>query len=609
MNRSRNFQLFCKNAFLVSIQLMVTCVQSGIMQEAQLSTTTSKAAAAVELLQKENQQLKDKLAWLEAEYHKLAKILASQNKQREKHSSPGATPWLPFDSKEELEQAKQEAEAEAQKLLDEAESKKPHKSKPKRNDKLPQHLPEVRKLIDVPECERVCPKHGPMTLISTDKTETLVYEPAKLYRQVTEYPKYACSCCKEHGVVTAERPTGLVEGNKYDSSVAAAVVVHKYDMHLPLYRQTDLFAGSGWTPSRSTLLNLLQQVDFATGPLVSYMAEKVQSDAAVGLDESSCRMLMPAEIPVAKPGDQKTQRLIEKIEEARKNKADSIIGKMWAYRGIARAPYNIFDFRISRHRDGPEDFFKNSRCIVQGDCFSGNTSVVLKSDGRLTFAACWAHARRKVHEVAKENEHRKKLLDMIQGLYDINAREQGMDATARIEHRQEYAQPLLEVIKKYIDSLSDQVVLPKSELAEALGYMRNHWKALCVYAQNGHLPIDNNRVEQLMREVALGRKNWLFVGNVESGERAARLMSLVSSAKRHQLDVWRYLKDVLDRLLVGETDYSRLVPDVWKQEHPEAVRIYREEEARYKSDRKLLDRARRILAAKDKGLQIQAPSA
>ena len=101
-----------------------------------------------------------------------------------------------------------------------------------------------------------------------------------------------------------------------------------------------------------------------------------------------------------------------------------------------------------------------------------------------------------------------------------------------------------------------------------------------------------------MREVALGRKNWLFVVNVEGGERSARLMSIVSSAKRHHLDVGLYVKDILDRLLAGETDYSKLVPDQWKRENPHAIRVYREEEARYKSDRKKLDRARRIVAAK-----------
>ncbi len=328
------------------------------------------------------------------------------------------------------------------------------------------------------------------------------------------------------------------------------------------------------------------------------MRSNVQADAAVGLDESSCRMLMPMERPEVTPGDLKAQRLAEKFDEAKAKGQDSILGKMWAYRGLVQAPYNIFDFRVSRHRDGPDEFFRSSRCVVQGDCFSGNTSVVIESNERLQFAACWAHARRYVYEVNKENKHRAMLLDMIQLLYDANAREQGMDAAARTTHRQAASLPVLAAIKKYIDSLNDQVVLPKSDLADALRYLRNHWNALTLYATDGRIPIDNNRVEQLMREVALGRKNWLFVGNVEGGERSARLMSIVSSAKRHHLDVGLYVKDILDRLLAGETDYSKLVPDQWKRENPHAIRVYREEEARYKSDRKKLDRARRIVAAK-----------
>ena len=170
---------------------------------------------------------------------------------------------------------------------------------------------------------------------------------------------------------------------------------------------------------------------------------------------------MPSEIPEANPGDLKTKRLIEKIQEAKGKGEDSIIGKMWAYRGLDQAPYNIFDFRISRHRDGPDEFFRESQCIVQGDCFSGNTSVVLQNSDRLQFCACCAHARRTVYEVSKENPYREKLLDMIQGLYDVNAREQGMDVEACTQHRQKYALPILKVIKQYVNSLTEAEVLAK----------------------------------------------------------------------------------------------------------------------------------------------------
>jgi transposase len=596
MNPQRKTLYVFGSFFIFFMSLFGSRAYSMSMQDANNKDT-------IDSLTNERDQLKTKLAWYETEYRKLAAIIAAGNKRREKHVSFIGTPWLPFDSQEELEQARLEAEAEAKKLVDEAAANAPSKKKKPRNESLPQHLPEVKKLCDVPPSQRVCPTHGPMTIIGIDSTETLVYEPAKLYRLVTEYPKYGCSCCKEHGIKSADRPTGLVEGNKYDSSVAAAVVVQKYDLHLPLYRQTDVFAASGWTPNRSSLQNLLEQVDFAMLGLVMFMSKMVQKDSVVGLDESSCRMLIPKETPEAKPGDLKTKRLIEKIKEARADGADSLFGKMWAYRGIDKAPYNIFDFRISRHRDGPDEFFRESQCIVQGDCFSGNTSVVLHSDGRLGFAACWAHARRKVYEVSQENPYRTKLLDMIQGLYDVNSRELGMDATSRTEHRLSNTVPILDVIKKYIDSLTEAEVFPKSDLGGAIGYIRNHWDALNVYAQDGRVPIDNNRVEQLMREVALGRKNWLFVGNVESGERAARLMTIVSSAKRHHLDVWLYLKDVLEQLLAGQTDYSQLLPDVWKQTHPEAIRTYREAESRYKAERKPLSRAKRILAAKQKRQQ------
>jgi hypothetical protein len=178
---------------------------------------------------------------------------------------------------------------------------------------------------------------------------------------------------------------------------------------------------------------------------------------------------------------------------------------MWVYSGLHRAPYNIFDFRVSRHRDGPDDFFQNSHCKVQGDCFSGNRSVVLHSDERLEFVACWGHARRKVVEATTYQPECELLLGMIQALYDVETRAKEMTWQDRQALRLRESTIILDAIKKWLDSEPLGAVLPKSDFAEALRYLRNHWQALTVYVRDGRVPIDNNSVEQLMKQVAMGR--------------------------------------------------------------------------------------------------------
>ena len=132
---------------------------------------------------------------------------------------------------------------------------------------------------------------------------------------------------------------------------------------------------------------------------------------------------------------------------------------------------------------------------------------------------------------------------------------------------------------------------PKENLAEAFQYLRNHWDALRVYLGDGRVPIDNNEVEQLMKQVALGRKNWLFIGSVAAGARAADFLTLVSSALRNDLDVYAYLKAVLDALLAGSTDYANLRPDRWAIDHPAAIRQYRQKERRERYEAKATRRA------------------
>jgi transposase len=506
--------------------------------------------------------------------------------------------WLPFANHEELLAARAEAEAQAEAMIQRYTVEREIKKKQPRDESLPRHLRREEQIINGDAAQKTCETHGARTLIGYDTTETLVYQRPELYVLVKKYPKYACAGNPVCGIESPERPTALVEGDRYDTSVAATIIEAKWFLHLPIYRQQDVFAGSGWTPGRSTLLNLVSHVEFVISPFIEFMTQLVQNDIGVGLDETSCRMLLPQITPVAIPGDLKSQRFVEKVAEARAKGDDSLLAKMWVYSGLHLAQYNIFDFRVSRHRDGPDDFFRNSNCKVQGDCFSGNRSVVIHSADRLEFVACWGHARRKVVEATTYKPECDLLLGMIQALYDVETRAKAMTWQDRQALRGRESTLILDAIRKWLESEPLGAVLPKSDFAEALRYLRNHWEALNVYVQDGRIPIDNNSVEQLMKQVAMGRKAWLFVCSVAGGEQSAKMMTLVSSARRHDLDVWVYTKDVLDQLLAGSTDYHSLLPDIWKQRHPEAIRAYRVEERRDKAERKQLNAARRRFAAR-----------
>lgn len=565
------------------------------------SDLPSDLAACHALIEQEHaryEQLSAKHEELADEMEKLRKLLSRlvNGSRSEKRilSSPSQS-LLPFETEEEYQAAKDEAEAEAKQIVDAYAVKQHERKKKKRNESLPLDLLRVEVPVAVDESVKTCPTHGERKRMGEDIVETLVVEPPKAYVEVRRYPKFVCEADRKCGVSSPERPTGLVEGNRYSPSVAAAIIDYKWGQYVPIYRQQDLFAACGWTPRRSTLLNLVNAVEFMVDPFIAFMTRQVQQDIGVGIDDTSCRMLLPQVEPEVDPSDPKSIRLAEKVREARAKKDKSLIAKMWVYSGLHRAPYNIFDFRVSRHRDGPDEFFRDSHCKVQGDCFSGNTSVVLHSEGRLEFVACWAHARRKVVEASTYSDEAEQLLGMIQALYDIETRAAPFAYHERQQVRARESTVVLASIRKWIDSPVVAAVLPKSDFAEALRYIRNHWAALNAYVEDGRIPIDNNSVEQLMKQVALGRKAWLFVSNVAAGERSAKMMSLVSSARRHDLAVGVYIQDVLTQLLAGCTDYQQLLPNVWKRTHPEAIRVYRQEERRDKADRKQLAAARRRL--------------
>ena len=550
----------------------------------QLAGTINLQAGTIDELNREKQELKLAYAALlqRAFRRRSERYLADPNQMK-----------LDFGDSDDVSDAADglsQAVEEAERTVKEHTRRRPKKT---RHEKLPEHLPRYEVEAKTADAIKHCPEHGPRKLIGYDMTETLEFERPQLRVRVTKYAKYICEASPECGVTSPERPTGLVEGDRYDTSVAAEVLTGKYSYHQPVYRQQDYFAGSGWIPSRSTLLNLLVASAFVIRPLIEHFKRAVLEDSVVGTDDTPVTLLLPKNIPKACDGDQKSRRIHEVFTAAVAQGKPSVSARMWAYRGVT-VPLNVFDFTVSHHRDGPDAFLEDFAGKLMADCYSGYQAIELRSSGRIQRGACASHARRKVFESRDGYPlEASMVLAKFQQLYDIEDRAKRMSADERLALRRSEATPIWTSLGEWLTSPSATQVLPKSRFGQALGYLRNHWEPLQLYLTDGLMPIDNNDVEQLMKQVALGRKNWLFIGSVAAGERAADFLSLVSSAVRNDLDVWAYVKDVLDQLLAGSTDYAPLRPHIWRESHPEAIRTYRTKERRDRADRKQLRRAGR----------------
>jgi transposase len=525
------------------------------------------------------------------------KLLAQLYGRRgERYVDDPAQLKLGFGDDPAVQEGLADAAAEAEQIVQEYTVRRRLKQRQPRSEAFPDHFPRYEVTADVPSHQQQCGQHGPRQLLGYDTTETLEFERPKLRVRVTKYPKFVCADHPECGVAQPPRPASLVEGNRYDTSIAAEIITGKYAYHLPVYREQDYFAGSGWRPGRSTLLNIMGSSAYVLEPLYLHYADHVRSSPVVPTDETGVMLLLPPEIPAAQAGNAKSERIHEALAAAWAANKSHVLARMWAYRSLGGEGANVFDFQVSRRRDGPQEFLQNYTGTLLGDCYAGFESIALASDSRIVRAACNTHARRKVVE-AREYQPREasQLLAWYRQLYDVEDRVRGQSAEEILALRRELSVPIMAQMRAWLDSDTARAVLPKSPLGQAIGYLKNQWDALTVFLGDGRVPIDNNETEQLMKQVATGRKNWLFIGSVEAGYRAAILMTIVSTAHRYHLDIWRYVKDILDRLLGGERDLATLRADRWALAHPDAIRPHRVEEVRYRAEAKAVRRARRRL--------------
>jgi len=551
-------------------------------------------AHSVLALKGDNDRLDEQVVELQLKIEKLLHQLYGRKSERRVDGAGQLLLDLGEEATPEVVSALEEAIRDAESIVEAAdeEQKKRRTKRPRKDDrKFPEHLPRYERIVDLPEDRR----EG-LRLIGYDEVETLELIRSELRVRVTKYAKYAHASDKNRGIVSPERPTGLVEGDRFDASIGVEVIAAKYFYHLPFYRQQDLFASSGWTPSRGTLSNIEAAVEFTLRPLAGFLRSLMKQDRTIGCDDTGVLLITPKAMPDLRDHP-RGERIGEVLEKAIAAGKPSIKANMWGYYA-SRLPVVAFDFTVSRHRDGPDEVLADFQGNVLGDCWSGFQKIDVRSDSRITFAACWAHARRKIEECHGAFPLQvAKLESLIRMLYDVEDQIKTLDESARHSRRQSLSRHVLGLIERYLESeaMSAPRVLPKSNLGQAAAYVRRHWTALSRFVDDASIPIDNNDCEQLMKRVAVGRKNWLFKGSLAAGERAANLMTIIASAVRNDLDVGAYLQDVLQRTLDGETNWAAMVPHAWKAEHPESIRTYRQEERRQAADRKRKRRARRRL--------------
>jgi transposase len=525
----------------------------------ELERVLEETAADYEQLQEKNTELAETLALLR-------RYVFSPRRERF-IDAPGQGHL--FDIPEILD----EAEPAAPTLPDDGAAQRSTAARSPRRTRL-DHLPHIRIPHDVPDSEKTCSCcGGPKTLIGEDESRELDFIPARLEVKVHVLPKYACPKCRD-GVTSPPVPPKPVPGGIAGAGLVSFVVVSKFADHLPLYRLEDILTRHGVYLSRSTLCDWVRNTAYVLESLAEFQKALVLQSPVLWTDDT----------PVTVLGGKQT---------------GSSTGRFWVYIGDKEHPYSVYDFTMSRARDGPAAFLKDYRGFLQADAYGGYDGIFLESDGGILEVACWAHARRKFHD-ARLNAPREanQVLVWTQQLYDIEDRAREFTAAERHVLRQQESVPILDRIEGYLDELSKRS-LPKSALGKAVTYARNQWAALRRYAGDGRLTIDNNVSEGTLRLQAIGRKNWEFLGSAGAGPRAAVLFTILAGAKRHHLEPWAYLRDVLLRLSAGETDLEQFLPDRWGADHPEFVLQHRLDEARRRATRKKERRQRRrALAAK-----------
>ena len=423
-------------------------------------------------------------------------------------------------------------------------------SKPKRKP-LPAHLPRELHRHDIDQAQCQC-CGGELHFIGENVSEMLEYIPArfKVIRHIR--PKWSCHHCQQ--IIQAPAPERPIPNGLAGPDLLAQVLVSKYCDHLPLHRQSQIYARDGVDLARSTLADWVGQASALLKPLVEAIHHHTVGGDTLHADDTP--------IPVLDPGRGRTKT-----------------GRLWTYvrdeqpwQGTA-PPAVWFAYTPDRRGAHPQQHLKGFNGVVHADGFAGFNALYTSG---CTEAACMAHVRRKFYDIheAQASPMAIHALAYIRQLYQVEARIRGKPPDERQARRQHEALPILAAFKGWLESTLMRVSR-KSELAKAIRYTLTRWIALTRYCQDGRIEIDNNAAERAVRTIALGRKNYLFAGSDQGGERAAALYSLIGTAQLNGLDPMAYLRHVLSVIATHPINrIDRLLP--WQVELPSASGEVRE---------------------------------
>ena len=389
---------------------------------------------------------------------------------------------------------------------------------------LPDHLPREDEVHE-PPC--TCPNCGrAMRKLGEDVTEILDYVPAsfKVIRHVR--PKLSCRMCET--IVQSQMPSLPIERGRPGPGLLAHVLVAKYADHLPLYRQSGIYAREGVELERSTLADWVGRSVALLDPLIEALKKDALASDVLHGDDTPVPVLAPG------LGKTKTARLWTYVRD----------GRPW---GSDQPPAAVFFYSPDRKGEHPQSHLKSFKGILHADGYAGFNAIFERPE--VTEAACWAHVRRKFFDVHATNGSpiAKEALDKIAALYTIEAQNRGWPPDERQRYREDHAAPLITDLKVWLGTTL-QKLSGKSDLAGAMRYALSRWAALIRYIDNGRIEIDNNAAERSIRGIALGRKNYLFAGSDTGGNRAAAIYSLIETCKLNTIDPEAYLRDVIARI-------------------------------------------------------------